>query len=302
MTRRPLLRTVARWTARLAASVVVLVLVAATTIYGLSTRDLRETFTVPEHPLTVPADSASIAKGARIATIKGCTDCHGDALRGNVLIEDPAFGRLAAPNLTKGGRGEALTTEDWERAVRHGVRRDGSPLFVMPSAEFTTISDEDLGAMIAYARSLPATSYDAGPSKAGPVLRTLQVLGKLDVRSAAEVDHGATHLASITPEPTVTYGKYMAIGCTGCHGKGFSGGRAPGAPPDFLPAANITPKGIGHYTEADFIRVLRTGVRPDGSNVNPQMPWKMTKHMTDTEIIAMYKYLQTVPPKEYGLR
>ena len=302
MTRRPLLRTVARWTIRLAASVVVLVLVAATTIYGLSARDLRATFSVPEHEISVPTDSATIAEGARLAMIKGCTDCHGEALRGNVMLDDPAVGRLAGPNLTKGGRGAELTTLDWERAVRHGVRRDGSPLFVMPSAEFTTISDEDLARIVAYARSLPANPADVGPSSPGPVLRTLQALGKVDVRAAAKVDHDVPHLATITPAPTVEYGRYMAIGCTGCHGETFSGGAIPGAPPSFLPAANITPKGIGHYTEADFMRLLRTGVRPDGSSVNPQMAWNITKYMTDTEIIAMYKYLRTVPPKAYGLR
>jgi mono/diheme cytochrome c family protein len=284
------------------AGVIGLVLVAATAIYALSARDMGEKFEVPEHALTVPTDSATVARGLHIATIKGCTDCHGPSLRGNIVIDDPAVGRISAPNLTKGGRGADLSDRDWERAVRHGVRRDNTSLFVMPANEYTTMSDEDVAAIVAYARSIPPVSTVMPPSKAGPVLRALHVAGQLDFRPAAEIKHEATHLASITPEPTPEYGKYLAAGCTGCHGAGFGGGKTPGAPPDWKPAANLTPKGIGHYSEADFTRLIRTGVRPNGTSVDPQMPWKMLSQMTDTEISAIYRYLRTVPGKEYGTR
>ena len=302
MSPRSRLRTVARWSLRLAASAVALVLVAATAIYGLSSRDLSAHFEVPAHPLVVPTDSAAIAEGKRLATIKGCTDCHGESLRGRVMIDDPALGRLAAPNLTLGGRGKELQDLDWERAVRHGVRRDGSPLFIMPANEFTTMSDEDVSRIVAYARSVAPVSTTMPASRAGPVLRALHVAGQLDMRPAAEIDHAARHLATIKAEATPEFGKYLAAGCTGCHGPGFGGGKVPGAPPDWKPAANITPGGIGHYSEDDFTRVLRTGMRPSGTPVDTLMPWKMTRHMTDTEISALYRYLRTVPAKEYGTR
>lgn len=302
MSSRSRLRTVARWSIRLVAGAVGLVLVAATAIYGLTARDMGERFGVPEHPLSVRTDSAAVAHGQHLATIKGCTDCHGAGLRGNIVLDDPAVGRISAPNLTNGGRGAQLTDRDWERAVRHGVRRDNTSLFVMPANEFTTMSDEDVAAIVAYARSVPAVGTVMPASKAGPVLRALHVAGQLDFRPAAEIKHAATHLASVAPEPTPEYGKYLAAGCTGCHGAGFGGGKVPGAPPDWKPAANITPKGIGHYSEADFTRLLRTGTRPDGSHVDPQMPWKMLSQMTDTEISAVYRYLRTVPAKEYGTR
>ncbi|MES2523361.1 MAG: c-type cytochrome [Gemmatimonadota bacterium] len=302
MTPRSRLRTVARWSGRLAAGVVTLLLVAVTTIYGVSARDLRAQFEVPAHPLMVPTDSVSVARGERLAKIKGCAECHGAALAGNVMLDDPAVGLISAPNLTLGGRGAELTDADWERAVRHGVRRDGSPLFVMPSVEFTTMSDEDVGLIVAYARSLPATTKTVPAWRAGPVLRTLHVAGQLDMRSAAEIDHKASHLTSIAAEATPAYGKYLAAGCTGCHGAGFSGGKIPGTPPDWKPAANITPSGIGHYTEADFIRVMRTGMRPSGVPVDSSMPWKLLREMTDTEISALYQYLKTVPARPYGTR
>jgi cytochrome c553 len=91
--------------------------------------------------------------------------------------------------------------------------------------------------------------------------------------------------------------------CTGCHGERFSGGPIPGAPPDWKPAANLTPTGLGHYTEADFVRALRDGVRPGGARIDPSMPVeRVTRHMNDVELAALWAYLRTVPPRPYGGR
>jgi hypothetical protein len=79
--------------------------------------------------------------------------------------------------------------------------------------------------------------------------------------------------------------------------------RLVGAPPGFKPAANLIPAGIGHYTEADFIRALREGVRPSGAPIDPQMPVaRITRYMTDLELRALYAYLRSVPPRPYGMR
>jgi cytochrome c553 len=164
------------------------------------------------------------------------------------------------------------------------------------------MSDEDVGRIVAYARSTAPVATTLPASRAGPVLRALHVAGQLDMRPAAEINHAATHLTSIRAEATPEFGQYLAAGCTGCHGPGFGGGKIPGAPPNWKPAANITRGGIGHYTEADFARVLRTGIRPSGTPVDSIMPWKLTRHMTDTAISAIYRFLRTVPTKAYGTR
>jgi len=116
------------------------------------------------------------------------------------------------------------------------------------------------------------------------------------------IDHARPHAAHFDAEPTAKYGEYLAIGCTGCHGPTLSGGKIPGAPPEWKPAANITPEGIGRYSEDDFMRILRTGKRPDGSAVDSAMPWRLTKEMTDVELKAVFAYLKTVPAKAYGGR
>jgi mono/diheme cytochrome c family protein len=296
------MRTAARWAGRIVGSLVALLLVAAGTVYALSERKLGSKRPLQAHAITVASDPATIARGKHLATIRGCTDCHGANFRGNTIIDDPAVGRVSGPNLTAGGRGPALTDADWELAVRHGVRRDGTQLVVMPANEFTVLSDEDLAAIVAYARSLPADAHATPPIRVGPVIRTMFAAGKLNILPAAEIEHDASHLARIAADTSVTYGKYVAAGCQGCHNPSFSGGKIPGTPPDWKPAANITPAGIGHYTKAAFFTALREGKRPDGTAIAPPMPIAMTKQMTDTELTALYAYLRTVPSKPYAVR
>jgi mono/diheme cytochrome c family protein len=259
-------------------------------------------FTVPAHPIALHSDSATLATGKRLATVRGCRDCHGANLGGTVMFDDPVVGRLAAPNLTLGGRGAVLDTLDWERAIRHGVRRDGTPLRVMPAAEFTTMADDEIAAIVSYIRSVPPMTATQPAPRVGPLIRVLYLAGQVKLLPAEEIDHATTHASHVEPEPTAKYGRYLASGCTGCHGPTFSGGKIPGGPPGWKPAANITPAGIGRYTEADFMRVLREGKRPDGSPVDSLMPWRLTKSMTDIELKAVYAYLRTVPPKAYGNR
>ena len=50
------------------------------------------------------------------------------------------------------------------------------------------------------------------------------------------------------------------------------------------------------------MRILRTGTRPDGSQIDSLMPIRLTKEMTDVELNALFAYLKTVPPKEFGNR
>jgi hypothetical protein len=64
--------------------------------------------------------------------------------------------------------------------------------------------------------------------------------------------------------------------------------------------ANLTPAGIGKWSEADFMKALRTGVRPDGRILSAVMPWPYTKFLTDDEIRAMWMYLQSLPPRQAG--
>lgn len=111
-----------------------------------------------------------------------------------------------------------------------------------------------------------------------------------------------TPIPSAPPQgETVEYGRYLVAsgGCMACHGKNLSGGKIAGGPED-PPASNITPTGIGTWTEADFFRAFREGKRPGNADIHPFMPWKTMGGMTDSELRAIYLYLKTVPARPYG--
>jgi hypothetical protein len=69
-----------------------------------------------------------------------------------------------------------------------------------------------------------------------------------------------------------------------------------------VPAANLTPTGLGSWSEADFLRAMRTGRRPDGSGIDTSMPWPYFAQMTDVELRAIWEYLGVLSPRPTGSR
>lgn len=299
------MRTFLKILGGLALAFVLLAGLGAYGVYRQSVAHLRRTFSVAVTAPPVPADSAAIARGRHIAVTRGCLVCHGDDLAGAQVIDNPAMGRLHGPNLTQGAGGlpADYSDADYTRAIRHGVARDGRGLFLMPSSDYARMTDQDLGDLIAYLRSVPAVNRASVPLQLGPVARALVVAGK--IKLAAEViPHDTLKPEVVRPGPTAEYGRYLAAGCTGCHGSNFSGGKIDVGPPDWPPAANLTPHASGRlasWSEADFIRALRESKRPDGSALSPIMP-KTFGLMDDTELKALWAYLKTLPPVPTGVR
>lgn len=282
-----------------------LVLALAAYVWVDSAMALHRTWHVDEPALALPTDAGAIARGERIAASHGCTDCHGADGGGGVLLEGSPLGRIAPPNLTPGQGSVILgfTVADWEHVIRHGIKPDGRGLLFMPVRDFAGLTDADTADLIAYLRQLPAVDHEQAPTRVGPLGRTLFAFGKLPLIEARMIDQHAPHVARLTAAPTAAYGGYLAQMCVSCHGEHLSGGAIPGMPPDFPAAANITPddaSGIGRWSKADFHAVLREGRRPDGSAVDPAMPWRATRHFSDVEIDALWAYLNTVPARPAG--
>jgi mono/diheme cytochrome c family protein len=102
-------------------------------------------------------------------------------------------------------------------------------------------------------------------------------------------------------------GEYLAkaAGCIGCHTEEkdgavpFAGGRALKTPFGTFYGPNITPDkkaGIGSWSEADFMRALRQGDRPDGSNYFPAFPYPSFTKITDSDMRDLWAFLRTLPP------
>jgi mono/diheme cytochrome c family protein len=293
--------------AKVLGAIVVIVLLVMSTIYVFSTQTLNKSIQYTDTSPAIPRDSAALERGRHLSrAISKCVECHGDDLGGKVVIDAMPMGRVVAPNLTsgRGGLGGSRSDDDYLRAIRHGIGVGGRALALMPARNYWHMGDDDAASLIAYIRSVPAVDRELPATTFGVVGRVLLVKGDLnDLFEAKSMDHVAKRPAPPAADTTVDYGHYLAEigGCTGCHGPSLSGGSLPGAPPDAKPAANITPEGIGTWTEADFFKALRDGVRPDGTPIDStQMPIRLTREMTDLETKALYMYLRTVPPKPFG--
>jgi mono/diheme cytochrome c family protein len=293
--------------ARLAAAIlVVAVLLGVTGLYTWSNAQLNATVPPQTHAFAAPTDSASIARGEHVMkALAKCADCHGEDYGGLTLLDNFPIGRISGPNLTRGRGGivSAMSDADLERAIRHGVTADGRRLVIMPSHEYQLLSDEDVGTLIAYLRTVPAVDREMPPMRIGPVARALYAAGKMPLFPADAVTHSSDVVTSVPVDSTVAYGRYLSAGgCSGCHGANYSGGPIVGAPPGWPQASNLTPTGLAAYDYAAFVKALTDGTRPDGSAINPVMPVQATKLMTPVEMTAIWKYLQTVAPAETGAK
>lgn len=278
------------------AAVLGALLLTAAAITGMSRRTLAHRFEVTAGAVTIPADSASIERGRHLGTaIAKCTDCHGEDLGGTSMEMGP-MGVFPAVNLTTGRGGATRSDADWVRAIHHGVAADGRGLVFMPSGPYSALSASDLGAIVAWAKSLPPIDRELPALKLGPIGRLLLMMKPARLVPALGIDHSAPLPAEVPPGPTAEYGQYITVvgGCTYCHGDNLAGGIKEG-PPGTPASANLRPDGpMANWSEADFVTALRTGARPDGTVINPFMPWRATQLMTDDEIQAVWVYLRSL--------
>jgi mono/diheme cytochrome c family protein len=279
------------------AGIVTLVVIAALGVFGISVWRLGRSQAIPPQEISIPSDSASIERGHHLVTaITKCVDCHGEDLGGQVMDMGP-LGKLTASNLTSGTGGVGPKNDaEWVRAIRHGVRSDGRPLVFMPSMVFAELNAADLGEIIAYVKSVPPVDHALPQTRLGPIGRLLTVIKPDRMLPATGIDHAAPIPTAIPVAMTPEYGKYLTVtgGCVYCHGDNLKGGIKEG-PPGTPASADLTPAGpMASWSEADFVTTLRTGQRPDGTIINPFMPWRSTRLLTDEEIQAMWAYLRTL--------
>jgi mono/diheme cytochrome c family protein len=270
-------------------------LALALLIYVVSEVQLNRVYTISEADLLIPDDEASLARGQHLVeTVGGCVDCHGYALSGRLDFDNPYMGALAAPNLTsgRGGIGSSYTPADWERSIRHGVGRDGRALVGVSAVTLHNLSDTDTAAMIAYLQSLPPRNGQWPERKLGPLARPFLVFFPGEMLPAAVIDHEARPDAP-TPGVTVAYGRYLvSLACVECHKEDLGGGSEPGE------GMNITTGGdLSQWTEADFIKTLRTGRTPEGEFLETTyMPQDRLRHLAEDELRAIWLYIQSLPP------
>jgi mono/diheme cytochrome c family protein len=288
------MRRLLKWLLYVVGALVLVVAGLVGYVYVASGRLMARTYTVEPPQVAIPSDAASIARGKYLAEkVAVCADCHGPDMGGKVVEDNVPFGRLVATNLTRGRGGLPADYEDRDfvRALTHGVKRDGRSVIFMPTVDYV-FTPEDLGAIIAYVKSMPPVDRVPEPMSVGPLARALGLFAGFPLASASMIDHGKPRLATRpNAADVVSMGKYLvaSAGCYGCHGPQLTGGVGP--PPG---GANITPVGIGGWSERDFLTALRTHRRPNGSTIDEVMP-RAYGDMTDADLTSIFAFLRTVP-------
>ncbi len=277
-----------------------LALAAIVLVYIVTGLQMMVRYDVTAARLDIPTGKAAIEHGRHVAwAISKCVDCHDEDLGGKIYSEGSGLGRLATANLTKGtgGIGSDYNETDWVRAIRHGVRQNGTPLLFMPAHEFYSLSDNDLSALIAYLKSLPPVDRQMPRTWAGLTSRWQFLFGDLVLIPAKVINHSPPRPESPEVGINKEYGEYLINvgGCRKCHGHNLRGGPIPFEPAGTVLSANLSPGGDLDYWEIeDFFNALRKGKEPDGGNLESVMPWKYTAGLTDAEITAMWLYLQSL--------
>lgn len=301
------MRRFLKWFGLITGGLLGVALVLLVVMFLIGSRKINRTYDIEIASVVVPTDAASIAQGKHyVEALGACQVCHGQDLGGPNIDEcgdmpclgfsnDLLFGKVFPKNLTSGlgGIGGVFTDEDYVRAVRHGISQDNKALVMMPSDNYNRISDEDLGNMIAYLKTLPPVDNEQAEVGLAPVGRILTAfLGGL--LPASQIDHEAARPPSPEAGVTVEYGRYLAGVCSVCHGDSLSGGEVPSG--DRVSAPDITQDGApGSWTDEQFLVALRSGMTPDGTLLDPRfMPWNRFNAMTDDELGAIWLYLQTL--------
>ena len=174
------MKKVFKWIGIVLGSLLALVLVAGILLVFMGNARLTRKYDFPPSNIVVPTDETSIEYGRHRAESL-CEGCHGKDLSGiDNWFSAPPLGSVDSANLTSGEGGfgqEATSDEDYVRAIRHGIDPEGKPIFMTAVVSTSYLSDEDLGAIIAYVKSVPPVDHKVNGQNFKPLAKTVQIAG-----------------------------------------------------------------------------------------------------------------------------
>lgn len=267
--------------------------------------------------LTVEATPARLERGKKLVSVR-CVLCHYDqqtnALTGARLVTEPEeFGTVYSANITAHPTLGTGRYTDGELAVllRTGVKRDGVSSGMYMASPF--LADEDIYAIIAFLRSDdPWVRPHDTPSRKSEWTFVYKALATF---TFPEHPMPSEPIERPPDGDAVALGRYIVTAvadCFVCHSESFptldaenpenSAGYMGGGNPvldargEVVRGANLTmdaETGLGTWSEDDFVRAVRTGVRPDGRLL--RYPMLSFPDLSDVEVRAVWAYLKTLP-------
>jgi mono/diheme cytochrome c family protein len=267
---------VLKWAGAVAGAVVLLGIVAWTYVYVESEAIIQRRYPLPSSTVHAVATAKAVARGKHLITIAGCSSCHGADLHGRRLVGN---GILAVWSSNLNSLTRTMPDDEFERAIRFGIKPDATSMWAMPSYDYTYMSEDDVIAIVSYLRTLPAD----GPIRPEP---------EFDWRARVALLQG--DLAPVAPEtlespssldlgPRYDGGHYLArVTCAECHGTDLTG---TDTVPDLV--------AVKAYDRAGFFALLREGRAAPGHTLKkmPQLARSRFRGLADYEIDALYDYL-----------
>ena len=305
----------------LVAAALLLLIVAAITFF-----QLIDKFGADEIPSLIAdladVDDRQIERGRYLALAGNCASCHTAGsdgfMAGGVAFETP-FGRIYSTNITPDaitGIGN-WTVQQFFASMRHGVRPDGEHLYpVFPYTAFTKVSDEDIVALFAYLKSIPAIAQEAPQNELSFPFNQRFLMS---VWKAMFFDAGA-YKEDDAESAEWNRGAYIVKAlahCGACHSpRNLLGAErsdmamAGGVYTDKVPSGNLrpwsapnltsAPSGLGLWPHEDVAAYLNTGINSRVATFGPmnEVILNSSRHLSDADVDAMAVYLKSLPAKQ----
>jgi len=267
-------------------------------------------------------DDSQIERGKYLAIAGNCASCHtveSGAFMAGGLAFQTSFGRIYSTNITPDadtGIGN-WTGAQFLNSMRHGVRPDGEHLYpVFPYTAFTKITDNDIAALFAYLKSIPAVSQEAPENDlAFPFSqRSLMSVWKAmffndgayeqDDSQSAEWNRGAylvealAHCGACHSPRNYLGAEHSEMAMTG----GVYIDKVPNGTLRPWSAPNLTsaPSGLGLWPLEEVAVYLKTGQNSYVETFGPmnEVLLNSTRHLSDDDINSMAVYLKSLPSNE----
>ena len=265
------------------------------------------------------AETDLIKQGEYLARAGDCVACHtakgGKPFAGGLPMETP-IGVIYSTNITpdKTGLGD-YSFEDFDKAVRHGVAKNGSTLYpAMPYPSYARVSDSDMQALYAYfMKGVEPVAQENKDSDIPWPLSMRWPLAAWRWMFAPAVD---AHQAPAAADPVISRGAYLVEGlghCGACHtpraltmqekalratdGDAFLSGSAPLEGWIAKSLRGDHKDGLGSWSEEQLVHFLKTG-RSDRSAVFGGMSDVVVhsmQYMSENDLTAIARYLKSLP-------
>lgn len=267
------------------------------------------------------ADPALVAHGAYLARAGDCIACHstpgGKPFAGGLKFDTP-IGAIYSTNITPDantGIGK-WSYDDFAKAVRQGVRPNGETLYpAMPYPSYARLSDDDMKALYAY--FMQGVAPVAQSNRAVDIPWPLSMRWPLGIWRTLFAPKVQAFDGAHYNDAIVARGAYLVQGlghCGACHtprartmqelalsdleGDDFlaGGGAIDGWVPSSLRGNPRT--GLGAWNEDDIVQFLKSGrnLHTAAFGGMTDVVQHSTQYMSDADLLAMARYLKTLPP------